>query len=195
MEQVDWVIGLDPGVTGGWSITPYENGGVTEFGNFPLSQIEKINTRKAKNVNRKNPKRIERFYNLKPMAELFNGIDGKAYAFIELVNSMPREAAILAFKFGDCLGQLKGLMAGCGIPFEMVPPMSWQAEFNLRNLDKKDRKKHHIVRANEILMEKGADRITVHNDGEADSILIGEYGRRILEARSRQPNLGVVDDF
>jgi crossover junction endodeoxyribonuclease RuvC len=47
-------------------------------------------------------------------------------AVIEKVGSMPGQGVASTFTFGTGYGQLQGLLAGLGIPFELVTPQAWK---------------------------------------------------------------------
>jgi crossover junction endodeoxyribonuclease RuvC len=47
-------------------------------------------------------------------------------AVIEKVGSMPGQGVSSTFTFGTGYGQLQGLLAGLGIPFELVTPQAWK---------------------------------------------------------------------
>jgi crossover junction endodeoxyribonuclease RuvC len=47
-------------------------------------------------------------------------------AVIEKVGSMPGQGVASTFTFGCGYGQLQGLLAGLGIPFELVTPQCWK---------------------------------------------------------------------
>jgi crossover junction endodeoxyribonuclease RuvC len=47
-------------------------------------------------------------------------------AVIEKVGSMPGQGVSSTFTFGTGYGQLQGLLAGMGIPYELVTPQDWK---------------------------------------------------------------------
>ncbi len=47
-------------------------------------------------------------------------------AVIEKVGSMPGQGVSSTFTFGTGYGQIQGLLAGLGIPFELVTPQAWK---------------------------------------------------------------------
>jgi len=47
-------------------------------------------------------------------------------AVIEKVGSMPGQGVASTFTFGTGYGQLQGILAGLGIPFELVTPQAWK---------------------------------------------------------------------
>ncbi len=116
------VIGIDPGVNGGYCVLDYE-GNIYEHGVFPLIKVEVANTRKRKN--KKSNTRIESYYDRKAMINCFSELAHETIAYVEKVHSMPRDGVTAAFKFGDCFGQLKMMLSCLEIPVRMVSPAEW----------------------------------------------------------------------
>jgi crossover junction endodeoxyribonuclease RuvC len=178
------VLGIDPGVTGGWCLTRLEDPSFTVYGEMPLLEVEKTNWRKARKGQKKAPAktRIERYYDLPTITRNWTFPQGlKVLAVVELVASRPRDGAIQAFKFGDCFGQIKGVLAALGIPMLFVPPGVWTAELVLGRKDKKD----HRPVAEKTLARWGVSgwADAKLSSGETDAILLAEYGRRRCRRR------------
>lgn len=90
--------------------------------------------------------------------------------FLERVHSMPRQGVSSTFKFGANYGFYRGLLTGLAIPFETVPPQTWQRYLRcLTGGDKNVTKS----KAQELFPELKITHAT------ADALLIAEYGRRI----------------
>ena len=93
-----------------------------------------------------------------------------ATALIEKVNAMPKQGVSSTFKFGESFGQLQGVIATCGIPFEFVLPRRWQQKMGcLSGGDK------NVTKARAMALWPN-QKIT-HK--ESDALLIAEYYRRL----------------
>lgn len=107
---------------------------------------------------------------------LWDALYGVAHAFIERVHSMPKQGVSSSFKFGQSYGFLRGLLVASGIPFEEVTPQTWQKAMGCLTRGDKNVSK---ARAQQLFP---GVKITHAN---ADALLIAEYGRRALAARSQ----------
>jgi hypothetical protein len=47
-------------------------------------------------------------------------------AALELVHAMPKQGIVSTFRFGETFGVLRGVLAACGIPLDLVRPQEWQ---------------------------------------------------------------------
>jgi hypothetical protein len=97
-----------------------------------------------------------------------------AHAFIERVHSMPGQGVSSSFKFGQGYGFLRGCLIARGMTFEEVSPAVWQKALGC--LSKGDK---NVTKAR-------AQQLVPHlkiTHAIADSLLIAEYGRRVLAAR------------
>jgi len=91
-------------------------------------------------------------------------------AYIEKVHSMPAQGVSSSFKFGLNFGIIQGLLIGLEIPLEFVTPQKWMKAMQCMTGGDKNVTK---IRAQQLFPKW---KIT---HGNADSILIAEYGRRI----------------
>lgn len=96
-------------------------------------------------------------------------LDGKWFAYIERVHSMPKQGVASSFKFGQSYGFLRGLLIACGIPFEEVSPVKWQTAMGCRSGGNKNVTK---ARAQQLFPNV---KVTHAN---ADALLLAEYCRR-----------------
>lgn len=55
-----------------------------------------------------------------------------SHCIIELVHSMPRDGVASAFKFGRNTGILLGMLIAHEIPFEEMPPETWQQALGIK---------------------------------------------------------------
>jgi crossover junction endodeoxyribonuclease RuvC len=91
-------------------------------------------------------------------------------AMIEKVSTRPGEGAVGAFTFGRTLGVVEGVLAGMGIPTEMIGPSVWTKAMRVN--PGKDGSRQ---RAMELWPKKAGMFKRVKDDGRADSVLIARY--------------------
>lgn len=95
--------------------------------------------------------------------------DGKAFAVLEVVHSMPGEGVSSSFKFGQNFGHLEMAILAAEIPCERASPQKWMKAMGCLNGGDKA---VGLRKAQELFpMMKISQR-------RADSILIAEYARR-----------------
>jgi crossover junction endodeoxyribonuclease RuvC len=108
--------------------------------------------------------------------------EGRTFAVLEKVSSMPKQGIASAFKFGESFGLLRMALVAAGIEFELVTPRKWQAVMGcLSGGDKRVTKT-----AAQRLFPR--EKIT-HKT--ADALLLAEYARRLATERgliASQPN-------
>jgi crossover junction endodeoxyribonuclease RuvC len=98
-------------------------------------------------------------------------------AVIEKVGSMPGQGVASTFTFGTGYGQLQGLLAGLGIPFELVTPQAWKKLVLAGTTKDKNAAIAYCRRAFpdvSLVMP----RCRVPHDGVADSLCLLQYGLR-----------------
>jgi crossover junction endodeoxyribonuclease RuvC len=98
-------------------------------------------------------------------------------AIIEKVHSMPGQGVSSTFSFGTGYGQLQGLLAGLGIPFELVTPQSWKKSVLAGTAKDKDAAISYCRRAFPdvpLVMP----RCRNPHDGIADALCLMQYGLR-----------------
>ena len=92
-------------------------------------------------------------------------------AILEAVHSMPKQGVASSFSFGMGYGMWQGILAALGIPYQLVSPQTWK-KVMLCDTDK----------------SKGAAKLVASRmwpdlgkltDGEAEALLMAEYGRRL----------------
>jgi len=99
-----------------------------------------------------------------------------ARVFIESVHAMPGQGVTSMFTFGTGWGQLRGICAGLGIPYELVRPQEWQREM----LAGQPEDAEYLV-ASRLWPHadwRATPRATKPHSGMVDAALIAEYGRR-----------------
>lgn len=127
-----------------------------------------------------------------------------ATAFIEAVHSMPNDGGKAAFTFGRHYGFLRGVLVALRVPFEEVPPRTWQATFSLPVVSRQKAPKHLEGDSLEMWQRGEAARVSglkrdkknAHKaaaqrlwpsqkwtHATADAALIAEFGRREMARR------------
>lgn len=93
------------------------------------------------------------------------------FAILESVHSMPKQGVASSFSFGRGFGLWEGILVALGIPYLLVAPQTWKAVM-LRDMPKD--KNAAKLQASRLWPD--LDRLS---HGEADALLMAEYGRRI----------------
>lgn len=91
------------------------------------------------------------------------------FAYLEKVHSMPKQGVSSTFKFGVHFGFLTGILITLRIPFEYVTPQKWQKFLGCQSKGDKN-----VTKA--MAQRLFPNEKIVH--GNADALLIAEYGRR-----------------
>jgi len=103
--------------------------------------------------------------------------DDRSIAAVEKVGAMPGQGVTSMFSFGQSFGFILGVLTAFGIPYQLVPPRKWKAEFGLINTEKQD----SVTVAKRLFPGVGllpTERCRKESDGMSDALLIGEYARR-----------------
>jgi len=85
---------------------------------------------------------------------------------------------VSTFKLAKHYGELIGILTALEIPFEEIPPRRWQIHVHgsgHRKKTRKERKKASILKARQMF-----PNAPIATDGEAEALLIAEYGRKLL---------------
>jgi crossover junction endodeoxyribonuclease RuvC len=98
-------------------------------------------------------------------------------AVIEKVGSMPGQGVSSTFTFGNGYGQLQGLLAGLGIPFELVTPQAWKKLVLAGTPKDKDAA---IAYCRRVFPDVSLvmPRCRIPHDGIADALCLMQYGIR-----------------
>ena len=177
MERIESVLGIDPGVHGSFALLRVSDGQLIETKNFPLIEQLKKNTRKFS----KKPTRVERFYDRECLREDLEVCDSSVtVCYLEQAHSRPGEGAAMAFKFGDCYGQLKMILDCLDIKFLEVSPKAWCSEMH-KGISGDNAKKRSREVFNRLFPSVKHRFSNLVPDGIVDACLIGEYGRRRIE--------------
>ena len=147
-------IGIDPGLNGATAVIDDEFK-IMLIGRTPTIQVGK-----------------RRQHNVAEMVHYFKQTVNpqKAFAVLETAHARPGQGVVSMFSFGRGFGIWEGILAALGIPYILVSPQAWK-KVMLCDTDK----------------SKGAAKIVASRlwpalgkltDGEAESLLMAEYGRR-----------------
>lgn len=153
-----YIIGIDPGASGAVAILQ-RDGGLVQVLDMPC--VEVVVGGKAKR--RISPEMLA--------AELKLYAD--AVAYVEQVSAMPGQGVTSMFSFGESLGLARGVLAGLGVPVQLVPPTKWKRALNL-NAGKDGAR---ALAAATWPAQAGEFR-RVKDDGKAEAALIGLWGVR-----------------
>jgi crossover junction endodeoxyribonuclease RuvC len=126
----------------------------------------------------------KRSYDLQSMRALLSE-SGAEQVFIERAQAMPGQGVTSMFSTGFGYGIWQGLLAGLGIPFEVVSPQRWQKEMFV-GVTAGDTKAASALVAQRLRPDidwRRTPRCKGPHDGMTDAFCISEYGRRQLALR------------
>lgn len=155
-------IGIDPGLGGG--IATIAGG--------------KLNVARTPTIGGKE-------YDIQAMTQLLKGhVQFECFAVIENQISMPGQGLTSTLQTGKGFGIWLGLLAGLGIPYQVIGARQWQVKLFTGvkgNLDTKAKSEVIAKRLFPSVDFRKSERSHVANDGLTDAACIAEYGRRIHE--------------
>lgn len=102
---------------------------------------------------------------------------GRCVACVEKVGAMPGQGTVSMFSFGQSFGFILGVLTAFGIPYQLVPPRKWKAEYGLLNTQKQA----SVDVAKRLFPEVSlmpTERCRKESDGMSDAVLMAEYARR-----------------
>ena len=97
-------------------------------------------------------------------------------ACVEKVGAMPGQGVTGMFHFGKNAGFIEGVLAALGIPYQLVVPRKWKAEFGLSGS-----KADSIEVCRKLFPDvklRASERCRKDSDGMAEALLMAEYARR-----------------
>ncbi len=97
---------------------------------------------------------------------------------IEAQQARPGQGVVAMFSTGLGFGILRGIMAGMGVPFQIVTAQSWQKKA-FAGMDKGDTKKLSTIVCGRLwpgVDWRGSEASKVPHDGICDAALIARYG-------------------
>lgn len=103
----------------------------------------------------------------------------RVLAAVEKVGAFSGQGVKSMFSFGHSLGYIEGVLAAFGIPYQLIPPVTWKRSFSLIGKDKKASIEvcHKLFPDVNLLP---TDRSRVPSDGMAEAALICLYAKRNL---------------
>ena len=99
-----------------------------------------------------------------------------ARAAVEKVGAMPGQGLVSTFSFGKSAGFIEGTLMALDIPYQLVSPQKWKAEFGLNSDKQKSIEVCHKLFPDVDLL--ATSRCKKPSDGKAESILIGCFAYR-----------------
>lgn len=108
---------------------------------------------------------------------LLAAMDDRLVACVEKVGAMPHQGVTSMFSFGQSFGFILGVLTAFGIPYQLVPPRKWKAEYGLLNTQKQA----SVDVAKRLFPEVSllpTERCRKESDGMSDAVLMAEYARR-----------------
>ena len=151
-------IGVDPGKKGGFAIITHGITGKQLVEVFPWDDKEFIHQMRA-------------------LAEDDYAREVGVIAAVEKVASMPHDSHKAAFNFGHSLGFIEGVLSGCWIGYQLVPPNVWKKSFSLIGKDKQA----SIEVCRNLFPDvdlKRTERCRTESDGKAEALLLCTYAMR-----------------
>lgn len=148
-----WIVGIDPGKKGGVAFISTDLASVEVF---PMQDTTTL-------------------------ADLFRERRDEIYrCFVEKQQVFPKQGAVSSGNLMKHYGEILGILTALQIPFEEVPPKRWQAFIHgakHKKRPRKEKKKMSIAKAKQMF-----PGVSFKGDGEAEALLIAEYGRKTLSA-------------
>lgn len=157
---MSFIIGIDPGAAGAVAIIEQVSGKLISVFEMPAVHLE---------TGGKSKRRVAP-YLLAEELRLFN-VDG-ARAIVEQVGAMPGQGVSSMFAFGQAFGLACGVLAGMGIPFELVTPAKWK-----RDLKVNAGKDGSRALASTLWPTQAGEFKRVKDDGKAEAALLAHWGR------------------
>jgi crossover junction endodeoxyribonuclease RuvC len=120
MTSGKYIIGIDPGTSGAYSVLDQKTLDLIEWGEIPTGIIGE----KTKIIDANALREI-----LEPFSE-------RSVAVVEKVSAMPGQGVVSMFSFGRSLGTIEGILAGLKIPVLYITPQKWKKEQGLISKNK-----------------------------------------------------------
>jgi crossover junction endodeoxyribonuclease RuvC len=153
------VLGIDPGVRGGWAVVD-ATGGLLSAGDLPTAG-----------------EAAREMVSGPLLAAVVRGFD-PTFAVIERVGAMPGQGVSSMFKFGRAVGTVEGVLGACGVRVLYVQPTVWKRAYGLPS-DKEPARQ----RAVELWPAAASLHFSRKKDhGRAEAALIAAWGRRVAIA-------------
>lgn len=134
-------IGIDPGAKGGIASILVTTSGTEVVKAFPMPDTEREVWHivwNLKNAASPTPRNISTF-KIRALIEQVQGYVGKG------ANNEGKQPGSSAFKFGMSYGGLRMALVAASIPFEKVPPATWQSALEIPPRGDKSKSQHKNV--------------------------------------------------
>jgi len=146
-------IGVDPGAKGGYAIIAESETGSGVYSypwdnNFFAMEMTSIMSKKSDGI----------------------------MAAVEKVGAMPGQGVTSMFNFGKSAGFIEGVLTGLGIPYQLVAPKRWKAEFGLNSDKEKSIEVCKRLFPNLSLLP--SERCRKESDGMAEAALLACFAMR-----------------
>lgn len=145
-------IGIDPGLSGAWSVFQGDNLAVVE--DFPVMGVG-----------------VRARLNTGALADSIRSLGVVSCAVIEVVGAMPGQGVSSTFKFGYAAGQVVGVIEALDIPVVWVAPAVWKRSYGLDR--DKERARARAIETFPHLRDRFARK---KDHGRAEAALIGLWG-------------------
>ena len=109
---------------------------------------------------------------MQALSRMGNGI----VAAVEKVGAMPKQGISSTWHFAENYGYIQGTLSACGIPYQLVPPRKWKAEYSLSNDKSKSITVCHKLFP-ELSLRK-TEKCRTDDNNLAEATLLAEYARR-----------------
>lgn len=149
------VLGIDPGIEGGWAILE-DDGSLVSAGALPVAGA--------------GAQRMVSAALFRTVIEQYR----PARAIVELVSAMPKQGVSSSFKFGRSVGVVEGVIGGANIPIQWVSAAKWKRAMNL-STDKEQSRQRAIQ---EWPHAAGLHFSRKKDHGPAEAALIALYSKR-----------------
>lgn len=154
------ILGIDPGLTGGVALL--DSTIVAPTTTWPTPVIKIAGKGKTKTI-----------LNIPAMVSIV--MDAKPdRCFIERVSAMPKQGVSSTFNFGMGFGIWLGILGTLQIPYTMVHSSRWKPAMGLRGQPKSA----SLLMVSQLFPSVSLPR--AKDEGQAEALLIAEYGRRSM---------------
>lgn len=160
-----FIIGIDPGFSGGISVLDLK-GNIVRVLPMPILKL-------------KSKSKVKNEYDVRQIASVFEEFPAKMVG-LEIQQPMPMQGTVSMFKIGRGFGLLEGILVGLKSPYTLIKPRQWQTRM-FEGLPKDDSKTLSILVAERIWPEQDfrkSERCKNVSDGLTDATLMAEYIRR-----------------
>jgi crossover junction endodeoxyribonuclease RuvC len=177
------IVGLDPGLEGGWAALDADTGAVLGRGTWPTLELER---KKAGGKKGYKTVYLEQGM-LDALRDACLADGGACHVYLEKQQAMPGQGVTSMFSTGDGYGLLRMAVVALGVPWETVTAQAWQ-KVMMAGIPKAEGTKAsaqaHLVCARlwpgMDLREPGCGpRVRTPHSGICDALLLAEFGRRV----------------